>query len=258
MKKKELLKRIEVLDDKIQKLYNRVSDIDNKGVSPLMFNEEKKELVVGKWYKGNYYDTKYLVFPTELHNETVIEGYGFCDDGSWSVFNNDAGVGKNTRLAFSNEVESALIAEAKIRGHKYDAYSWNHEQNTLYGNRGNDVGHDILFENGLWSEVIEQDKFAELKEAYKNGAVIEVKSKLDGEWYITDPLWLDDHEYRIKPEEKPNVGDVCKFWDKDDSFIIGIYKEHDGRYHRHTAEFGAFDNAKKITQQEAIDLLFNK
>ena len=57
------------------------------------------------------------------------------------------------RYATPEETESALIKEAKSRGHKYDVYSWNHEQNTLYGHRGNDEGHDILFENGVWSGV---------------------------------------------------------------------------------------------------------
>ena len=43
-----------------------------------------------------------------------------------------------------------------------------------------------------------EDKFAELKEAHENGAVIEVKSNLDGKWYEIDPLWFKDQEYRIK------------------------------------------------------------
>lgn len=213
MKKKELKSVVKQLLDAVAEQNVRLTKLEYPQIV------EKKGLVAGTWYKGNYYDTKYLVFPTELHNEKVVEGYGFCDDGSWSVFNNDAGVGRDTRLAFSNEVESALIAEAKKRGHKYDAYSWNHEQNTLYGNRGNDVGHDILFENGVWSEV-------------------------------------------IKPEEKPNIGDVCKFWNYNEKCnmvgkLVRIYDVKNTNYPFATSA-QSWMNAKTITPQEAIDLLFNK
>lgn len=44
------------------------------------------------------------------------------------------------------------------------------------------------------------DKFAELKEAFRNGVEIEFKY-LDGHWLrIHHPTWSDTYEYRVKPK----------------------------------------------------------
>lgn len=50
-----------------------------------------------------------------------------------------------------------------------------------------------------------EDKFAELKEAHRNGAVIQLNSIYNGWNDVEDEadLWLPTYEYRIKPEEKP-------------------------------------------------------
>lgn len=44
-------------------------------------------------------------------------------------------------------------------------------------------------------------KHAELIKAWADGAVIQIKN-LFGKWVDTDPLWSEDHIYRIKPAEK--------------------------------------------------------
>ena len=49
-------------------------------------------------------------------------------------------------------------------------------------------------------------KHAELIKAWADGAEIEFKSKVDDEWKVMQtPLWLNESEYRIKPEPKPDV-----------------------------------------------------
>lgn len=49
-------------------------------------------------------------------------------------------------------------------------------------------------------------KHAKLIKAWADGAIIESKSKADGNWYVPiTPIWLDDYEYRIRPEPKPDV-----------------------------------------------------
>ncbi len=107
----------------------------------------------------------------------------------------------------------------------------------------------------------EVDKFAELKEAHKNGAVIEYKSSQTGFWHkATSPSWDNNTEYRIKPEEKPKIGDVCKFWDDDeDVYLIGCITDIDisSSFPFLIYDYDWFRNAKTLTQQEAIDLLFN-
>lgn len=51
------------------------------------------------------------------------------------------------------------------------------------------------------------DKFAELKKAHKNGAVIQFKSHFKPFEWIDDnnPSWSTSYEYRIKPEEKTTL-----------------------------------------------------
>lgn len=58
------------------------------------------------------------------------------------------------------------------------------------------------------------DKFAELKEAHKNGAVIQYKSELDPfEWCDTyDPNWNSNYEYRVKPQNGWSNNVDSKTW----------------------------------------------
>lgn len=106
-----------------------------------------------------------------------------------------------------------------------------------------------------------EDKFAELKEGHKNGEVIEFFSMLTKKWTVVlgEPLWISDFEYRIKPEEeKPKIGDVCKFWnDNENEFVISkIRRVYDDGFY--TLENIYYFNAKTLTKQEAIELLFGK
>lgn len=115
---------------------------------------------------------------------------------------------------------------------------------------------------GIKQEQKSDDKFAELKEAHKNGAVIECLQS-DGEWFeIEDPQWQTGCEYRIKPIEEPKVGDVCKFWDDyEDEYMVGIVAEIDDNindYYKYSGHGGWYKNAKVLTQEEVIKLLFNK
>ena len=49
-------------------------------------------------------------------------------------------------------------------------------------------------------------KHAELIKAWADGATIQRKSKVDGNWWDEDdPDWEEAYEYRIKPEQKPPV-----------------------------------------------------
>ena len=51
-------------------------------------------------------------------------------------------------------------------------------------------------------------KHAELIKAWADGAEIQWKSRVDGQWRLFEGhiyAWIDDYEYRIKPEPKPDV-----------------------------------------------------
>lgn len=66
---------------------------------------------------------------------------------------------------------------------------------------------------------------------------------------------------QIRERDTPKVGDVCKFWSNDeDEFIIGKLIEVDksvAELPYEASNGGYYDHAKKLTQQEVIDLLFN-
>jgi hypothetical protein len=51
-------------------------------------------------------------------------------------------------------------------------------------------------------------KHAVLIKAWADGAEIEYKSKFLGTWHLFDgdkDAWVDDYEYRIKPEPRPDI-----------------------------------------------------
>ena len=118
--------------------------------------------------------------------------------------------------------------------------------------------------------LIKPDKFAELKEAHRNGAVIMYRHTDKNRWEEIDtPVWNPNCQYRIKPEEKPKVGDVVKAWCRNEErYVVGnltdIKKEYENKYGVHI--LGVSDirntiyyaNARTLTKQEAIELLFGK
>lgn len=202
-------------------LEKRVSIIEEKlGIVYLENQFEKKE---GKWYKASY-KSKYLVYAEKLSGNDVLKGYGFCDSGNWNVFTGSYASILKTVEATHQEVEEALIAEAKRRykvgdkvclirrnvGGKYKneihLTDFSYEtDNQLYCD-----GNLLIFDDGVWAEVIEQqsDKFAELKEAHRKGAVIQWRREIDGDPIWKDcnekdsPMWCEFNEYRIKPTQQ--------------------------------------------------------
>ena len=82
-------------------------------------------------------------------------------------------------------------------------------------------------------------KHADLIYAWADGAQIQWKDR-DGQWHdMGEPLWSEKHEYRIKPEPKP---DIIKFinvrlqykdigicrWDSCDSLYANLKLTFDG------------------------------
>lgn len=63
--------------------------------------------------------------------------------------------------------------------------------------------------------VPESYKFAELKEAYANGAAIQFFSKLTAKWVTPDapPAWDENTEYRIDPTWVAEQGSKLYAWD---------------------------------------------
>lgn len=243
--------------------------------------EVKKELEVGKWYFGELDNERKTLFCFNGEYGLFTQ-YGFNVKGEWS---NQIGCieGLKYTEATPQEVEKALIEEAKRRykvGYKlskvHDDYSkgdrifslnLSHQSGLcdLWIDNDGDRGHSsCIFKNGQWATIIEQenpaevtDKFAELKEAHSKGAEIQFYDNNRKCWFDCGiPCWNPKFKYRIKPEEKPKVGDVCKFWcEKDDTFTVGILEEIDDEGYFWCSNY-CYPNAKTLTQQEAIELLF--
>lgn len=148
----ETLRKIEALEAELQKLKNEV----------------KPKYEENKWYKSK---TNQLVFITEFRDYDVI-GYGFGNKNDWFDISEwmDGWKSLELRLANHQEVEEALIKEAKKRGfkegvrfksalYKYDCVITTYEfdfhfdymdmcKNVLFCN-GN-----AIFSNGVWAEIV--------------------------------------------------------------------------------------------------------
>lgn len=136
----------------------------------------KTELEVGKWYKRIHNQALFCVVGNP--NKEPFEVYGFDNGGSWMT-SRDSSVPIQTFkdsevLASNEEVEAALIAEAKKRGFKEGAnfkqmatnksveinkgFNFRHYDGieTLCVVYDTENGGDNIFYNGRWAEIISQ------------------------------------------------------------------------------------------------------
>ena len=211
---------------------NYEDEISLNGFFELYLSKEevKKEIEVGKWYISVinniiYYggeDKIYGLFRSADQWINKIEDMYDNFQCFVNAFNNNL-----WREATPQEVEKALIEEAKRRGYKegikfksliYDKdesklssaqLDWDEVMDGWWHLR--DSFGESIFHNGQWATIIEQpvDKFAELKEAHRNGKVIQINN-IYGGWADVvwkSDLWLASYEYRIKPEEGLKIGD---------------------------------------------------
>lgn len=188
--------------------------------------EVKKELEVGKWYKS--WNDSYNGYDLSYYTGTGTD-YGFhAENNNW--FEEQYWI-KNSMTsewqeAPPQEVEQSLIEEAKRRGFVNggvgnnsnihdkklkncelffnNQYEYDDKDNLLRVILDADTTWTV-FKDGKWATIIEQDKFAELKEAHRNGAVIQLK--MGNRWFDCDPVWTPIFTYRIKPEEGLKIGD---------------------------------------------------
>lgn len=130
------------------------------------------ELEVGKWYIDDDMPLR-IVYVEKAHGDLgdneSIEGYGFDGVGKWNIYNPSRVLAGSDymRLATHEEVETALIEEAKRRGFKDgvrfksaasgDEFTFNGkpklcEKNSLVSFLG------CIFINGKWAEIIEEPK----------------------------------------------------------------------------------------------------
>lgn len=146
-----------------------------------------------------------------------------------------------------------LIEEAKKRGYTHDNFkclinrkckgikdveNWHYAifDDSLYTNTEGEGGN-VVYKDGVWAELYENTLEQQLQKAEA-----EVKRL----------------QSLIEEENKPKVGDVCKFWnDSKNSFIIGVLQTiHPGCKHKYETIYDCqFPNCEKITDQELINKL---
>ena len=149
----------EQLQKEIDRLQSKLNELSND-----------QSYEVGKWYIASSGDVKgYLMLLNNIEsNYGFIANYWFTKSGSYS---SNAGIfDKIERPATNEEIQTALIAEAKRRGYKKgvtvnrdgldtffngvielmgEKFSFFERSNTL------ELGGNIIFKNGKWAEIIE-------------------------------------------------------------------------------------------------------
>jgi len=117
--------------------------------------EVKPGLEVG-WRKTEHGCLYY--FTGEYNTDNHPLGYGFGVSGKWHDFHNTDGWEKG-EPATHEEVSATLIEEAISRKLISDGHGCVYEEfgNVLYVNVA-DFGKHVLFERGIWAEIVEQPK----------------------------------------------------------------------------------------------------
>ena len=143
--------------------------------------EDKVKLEKGKWYKRG---GLLFCFQGKYETDDTSGAYGFTTTGNWHE-----NIGVDERyiyqyvLATNQEVENALVKEAKRRGFKggvyYDATNVGYTDQNKQRISGNDFSFSaeinelrlngwIIFNKGKWAKVVEEEKVEVKPEEYYN------------------------------------------------------------------------------------------
>ena len=166
---------MKISKDQVKQLYEnnlackvQLVDADLKSWFPEAF---KPKMEVGKWYKNldkGYEKSICCVVEVNKEDKDCFSGYGIDYLGEYFHEPNDTAFcgSNNWQEATTQEVEAALICEAKKRGYKNgDLVSplWETPVDTwaLYGDKfeyrsGNLHLSSCIFKDGKWAEIIEQ------------------------------------------------------------------------------------------------------
>jgi len=139
----------QITKEQILKLYNNEGSKYVQEWFPSVFEEDKKELVVGKWYKG---EQNILLYVTDFKDINNINGYGFIKDGSWEDRKglHEWGLSVRCIKATPQEIQQALENEARKRYKKGDFITG------LYGKKR----FKLSFENtGITTSIIYVDEY---------------------------------------------------------------------------------------------------
>ena len=149
----------------------------------------ENKLEVGKWYKFKPNGTIGFYKGKNLDSYGIHNGGNWIDNCKW-FYNYNLEV-SDLELATPQEVETALINEAKKRGYKEGNYNclksfyvkdckkyyYNSEENQLRISNG--YQYNIIFDNGKWAEIIETpNEIITIVEKYGKDKVISLIEKM--------------------------------------------------------------------------------
>ncbi|MFE2860937.1 hypothetical protein [Sphingobacterium multivorum] len=193
----------------------------------LGFYTEPLSLEVGKWYKNTKVEGTFI--NCQVFTDNVKSGYGVhmgLWSDHWGILNFE-----DYNEASSIEIRDMLFSEAKRR--------YNVDDIPIYL----DQPLNSIPLKGYLFEYINNNVCA-------SSAGIQILYS-EGKWAEISKL--------------PKVGDVCKFWDEDSSFVIGklasihMYCLGDNQSYPFMLENGAeYKHAQTIDKLETLQLLFGK
>ena len=130
-----------ITEEQIRKIASK--ELDIKDVFPEVFN-------FTGWAKDDRYK-EYLGY----FKDNIMK-YGIDAHGNWFSVDNDAEYNPNIdHPATHEEIETALVKEAKKRGYEFDLYDLIH--NRLWVGT-EEKGCCVVFDNGTWAEVKKEPK----------------------------------------------------------------------------------------------------
>lgn len=225
--------KYEITKEQILEIHDRTSVHNQEQLEEWFPEAFKTELEVGKWYliDGNKCGIYGLFLLGNFSGEEQSSNYGFTFSGKWAddltLYHND--LKTYTRLATPEEVETALINEAKKRGYKggiklsplqHCSNSIDTEKEDVYkfiAKVSGEIGHRLelngtgIYQDGKWAEILPQKKtVAPMEKALKIIA---------GENYICRKDLL------MKHSEKINFKRGLIFHSETDNFLINESEE---------------------------------
>ena len=166
------MEKVEVSKEFILELHNEIIWPSVKAKIEKEFPQLfETKLGVGKWYKNGdagWEKSIACVFEVSKEDKDAFSGYGFNGVGKWAEDFDFAWASYNWIPATPEEVETALVNEAKKRGFKEGVYycfggkkieakgeiRFNHQgkYNDLYFERS----ERFIFKDGKWAEILPQ------------------------------------------------------------------------------------------------------
>jgi len=190
MNKEEIVQRLERVKECIKgheqhgvpELWDEYSELKQEKKQLKKQLKELPSLEVGRWYHSKYGKWTYLLYLVSIDKGLdSCTAYGFVD-GEW-YSQKDINFDTDQIRATDQEVETALIKEAKKRGfkegvsiitpkgnkvtQKCNKYHFNKHLNILATNESyTELNFDSIFIDGKWAEIIEEPKTVTLNGEY--------------------------------------------------------------------------------------------